>query len=55
MIYLVTKEKAQIAKIGEHKLLNIKKEAITWYQAANFAFKNNVMKYKETKFTTLLL
>lgn len=43
-VYRVSKDKELINRVGNHtSLLPIEKEAITWYQTASFAFKNNLM------------
>jgi phosphoglycerol transferase MdoB-like AlkP superfamily enzyme len=42
--YLVSEDKQSVTKIPNQKeMLPIEKEAITWYQTASFAFKNNLM------------
>lgn len=44
-VYLVGQDKELISEITKHKSLSIEKEAITWYQAASFAFKNKLMRH----------
>lgn len=44
-VYLVGQDKELISEIGKHKPLSVEKEAITWYQAASFAFKNKLMRH----------